>query len=291
MRPISTFSSPENGKGAPRAKLVTAGLAKKQPAVARLLEDEQERITVFAAKLRAIERAADARALLTLANGLLAEYTKAKRAIGMLDFDDLIERAGALLGDGEAAAWVLYKLDGGIDHILIDEGQDTSPAQWDLIAPLQAEFFSGAAARSEVIRTVFAVGDPKQSIYSFQGADPQRFLDESQKLSLRVAAADRVFVAPRLEMSFRSTQTVLDAVDATFANLPLAGDAPGEGDKLEHIASRKGQTGLVEWWPVAPKPEARGTARLGCAAGSGKRRDGYRRAGQQTRRDREELDR
>jgi ATP-dependent helicase/nuclease subunit A len=244
----------DGGKGAPRAKLVTAGLSKKQPAVAGLLDVEQERVTLFAQKLRAIERAADARALLILANGLLAEYAASKRAIGMLDFDDLIERARALLGDGEAAAWVLYKLDGGIDHILIDEGQDTSPAQWDLIAPLQAEFFSGAAAR-DVTRTVFAVGDPKQSIYSFQGADPQRFLDESQKLSSRVAAAERVFVAPRLEMSFRSTQTVLDAVDATFAALPLAGDTPGEGDKLEHFAWREGQTGLVEWWPVAPKPE------------------------------------
>ncbi|HWA21091.1 MAG TPA: double-strand break repair helicase AddA [Caulobacterales bacterium] len=240
-------------KGEPRANVITAGLAGKHPALARLFADEQARVILFAAKLRAIERTEDARALLALARGLLDAYGTAKHAIGMLDFDDLIERAQTLLSRTDSASWVLYKLDGGIDHILIDEGQDTSPAQWDLIAPLQAEFFSGAAAR-ETTRTVFAVGDPKQSIYSFQGADPARFLDELQKLSSRVAAADRVFVAPQLKMSFRSTQTVLDAVDATFANLPLAGDTPGEGDRLEHFAWREGKAGLVEWWPIPAKP-------------------------------------
>ncbi|MES1202988.1 MAG: double-strand break repair helicase AddA, partial [Pseudomonadota bacterium] len=240
------------GDGKARTNIITAGVAKKQPALARLFDEEQIRVAAFATKLRAIERAADARHLLTLARGLLTAYGAAKKTIGMLDFDDLIERTHALLGRADSASWVLYKLDGGIDHILIDEGQDTSPAQWDLIAPLQAEFFAGAAAR-ETMRTVFAVGDPKQSIYSFQGADPARFLGESQKLSMRAATAERVFVAPRLEMSFRSTQTILDAVDATFADLPLAGDAPGEGDKLEHFAWREGETGLVEWWPIQPK--------------------------------------
>ncbi|MES1203801.1 MAG: UvrD-helicase domain-containing protein, partial [Pseudomonadota bacterium] len=240
-------------KGEPRANVITAGLAGKHPALARLFADEQARVIVFAAKLRAIERAEDARALLALARGLLAAYGAAKHAIGMLDFDDLIERAQALLSRTDSASWVLYKLDGGIDHILIDEGQDTSPAQWDLIAPLQAEFFSGAAAR-ETTRTVFAVGDPKQSIYSFQGADPARFLNESQKLDMRANEAGRVFVAPRLEMSFRSTQTVLDAVDNTFANLPLAGDTPGESDRLRHFSWREGQAGLVEWWPIPAKP-------------------------------------
>lgn len=239
--------------GKPRANIITAGLARRHPALGRLFGDEQARVAAFAAQLRAIERCADARALLTLARGLLSAYAAAKAAVGALDFDDLIERAQALLSRADSASWVLYKLDGGVDHILIDEGQDTSPAQWDLIAPLQAEFFSGAPAR-DIIRTVFAVGDPKQSIYSFQGADPARFLKESQTLSSRAAAAERTFVAPRLEMSFRSTQTVLDAVDATFLALPLAGEAIGEGDVLRHDAWREKHQGLVEWWPILPRP-------------------------------------
>src|SRR5262249_40114084 len=116
-----------------------------------------------------------------------------------------------------AAPWVLYKLDGGFDHILIDEGQDTSPAQWDLIAPLLDEFFSGAGARSVAMRTMFAVGDPKQSIYSFQGADPARFSAEGRALAARAAHAERTHVAPMLAMSFRSTPEILRAVDLVLA--------------------------------------------------------------------------
>ncbi len=162
-----------------------------------------------------------------------------------------------MLGAADAAPWVLYKLDYGIQHILIDEGQDTSPAQWALIEPLQREFFAGLSAR-EHIRTMFAVGDPKQSIYSFQGADPDRFLNEAQELSKRAAAAERAFVAPQLSMSFRSAQQILDAVDATFAMLPLSAGLGG-ADIPKHVAKRTEETGLVEWWPLARPPERQPT--------------------------------
>ena len=68
-----------------------------------------------------------------------------------------------------------YKLDRGVDHVLIDEAQDTSPRQWDIVAHIISEFTSGAGARDGVMRTVFAVGDEKQSIFSFQGAAPREF--------------------------------------------------------------------------------------------------------------------
>src|SRR5262249_55316063 len=161
--------------------------------------------------------------------------------------------AQALLQRSDAAPWVLYKLDGGLDHILIDEGQDTSPAQWELIAPLQDEFFAGAGARDKR-RTVFAVGDPKQSIYGFQGADPNRFLGEKQKLSKRAHRAGAIFKAPVLETSFRSSPEVLSVVDATFAKLPLSADEPGKHDETRHLASRDDEHGCVEVWPLAMRP-------------------------------------
>ena len=83
---------------------------------------------------------------------------------------------------------MLYKLDGGLDHILVDEAQDTSPAQWDVIRALAEEFFSGSGAR-EVARTLFAVGDEKQSIYSFQGAAPTMFAAHGR--GVRAAGAAR----------------------------------------------------------------------------------------------------
>ncbi|MGE0597543.1 MAG: UvrD-helicase domain-containing protein, partial [Hyphomonadaceae bacterium] len=143
----------------------------------------------------------------------------------------------------------------GLDHILIDEGQDTSPAQWDLIAPLMDEFFAGSGARAQV-RTVFAVGDPKQSIYAFQGADPERFLNEDQQLERRARLSGQKFVAPVLETSFRTSPEILAAVDATFADKELAPGAPEKFNDVRHIAARADQPGLVEVWPVAFKPQA-----------------------------------
>jgi hypothetical protein len=110
-------------------------------------------------------------AVLAIADAVRAEYQRLKLTEVVLDYDDLIDKAQNLLSRADAASWVLYKIDGGIDHILVDEAQDTNPAQWAIIENLAAEFFAGAG-RSERLRTLFAVGDEKQSIYSFQGANP-----------------------------------------------------------------------------------------------------------------------
>ncbi|EBX4817114.1 double-strand break repair helicase AddA, partial [Salmonella enterica subsp. enterica serovar Newport] len=115
------------------------------------------------------------RAALIVADRLIQRYENLKASRGFLDFNDLITRTHRLLSRAEAGAWVQYKLDQGIDHILIDEAQDTSPEQWEVVRALTAEFFVGEGARGDLNRTVFAVGDEKQSIYSFQGASPDAF--------------------------------------------------------------------------------------------------------------------
>lgn len=239
--------------GEPYADFCTRTIRAKHPALVATCEAIGAQALIARDRWRAAERAADAAAAVTIGHALAVAYAEVKEAAGALDFEDLIGRASALLNMADSAPWVLYKLDGGVTHILIDEGQDTSPAQWRLIAPLQAEFFAGeGAARQD--RTVFAVGDPKQSIYSFQGADPAHFLRESQALSTRAAAAKRAFAAPTLAMSFRSTPEVLRAVDATFESLPLSADA-SQGDVIAHAARRSGENGRVEWWPLAPRPD------------------------------------
>ena len=112
--------------------------------------------------------------MLHIAIAVAANYRREKLERGLLDYDDLIDKTLALLDSG-ASAWVHYKLDRGVDHVLIDEAQDTSPRQWDIIAHIISEFTSGAGARDGMMRTVFAVGDEKQSIFSFQGAAPREF--------------------------------------------------------------------------------------------------------------------
>ncbi|KAG1651468.1 ATP-dependent helicase/nuclease subunit A [Nymphon striatum] len=135
---------------------------------------------------------------------------------GLLDFEDLIKRTESMLLKQDVAAWVRMKLDQGIDHILVDEAQDTSPAQWRVIRTLADEFFDGETAGSNK-RTVFAVGDEKQSIYSFQGADPRGFDDERLHFKVKVKNAERAFEDIALDASFRSTEAILSSVDHVFA--------------------------------------------------------------------------
>ncbi len=235
--------------------LVTASFAAQQPWLTRTLAPVEALAAAAREQLNAIDRAEDAAAVLALALKLDQAYGDAKARAGMLDFDDLIEQARRLLRQSEAAPWVLYKLDGGLDHILIDEGQDTSPAQWELIAPLQDEFFAGRGAR-ERARTMFAVGDPKQSIYSFQGADPGRFLEEARALEKRARSAKLAFAAPDLLTSFRSAPEILAVVDATLKHLPLMAAPPQSEDVTEHLAAREKESGVVEVWPLALRPPA-----------------------------------
>src|SRR6185312_5054357 len=155
-------------------------------------------------------------ALVTLGDALLDEYDRRKTLHGQLDYDDLIGKTLALLRRPGVAPWVLFKLDGGLDHILIDEAQDTNPEQWDIVSNLAEEFFAGEGARAEV-RTVFAVGDPKQSIFSFQRADPASFARMRDHFKRRVDEARALWNEIPLTISFRSTAAVLDAVNAIFA--------------------------------------------------------------------------
>ena len=191
-------------------------------------------------------------ALLTLALPVTQAYAREKTASGKLDYEDLIGRTARLLVN-PGAAWVLYKLDGGLDHLLLDEVQDTAPAQWEIAGQLTAEFFAGAGSR-DVTRTVFAVGDRKQSIYGFQGADPDAFETWRGRLRKRVKDSGAEWEDVTLDVSFRSTAPVLALVDAVFA-LPLAAEGVTDGGVLSHLADRAGHAGRCDIWPVTPRPE------------------------------------
>lgn len=174
-------------------------------------------------------------------------YEGQKQQRGWLDFDDLILRAKALLSDPKVAQWVLYRIDGGIDHILVDEAQDTSPRQWAVIDKLADEFSSGEGAQGDKPRTIFVVGDKKQSIYSFQGAAPQEFDHQRDTYRDKLQGAGQPFQSESLDYSFRSSAAILNAVDSTF----------GPGNDLmqvetKHIAFKDQLPGRVDLWPIVP---------------------------------------
>lgn len=216
----------------------------------RLL-DEQSRIWDLIDRRKAARAVERTGALFLLAAEIHDRVEQAKMRIGALDFQDLIDKTLALLSRGDTA-WVLYKLDRGIDHVLIDEAQDTNPQQWEILRKITEDFTSGEGAGGKRIRTLFAVGDPKQSIYGFQGAAPQEFESTRRDWSKKVREAELPFEDVSLTMSFRSGRAVLSAVDATFAveknfkGLSFEDKAVG----TVHESARPHAPGLVEMWPT-----------------------------------------
>jgi ATP-dependent helicase/nuclease subunit A len=193
-------------------------------------------------------------AALTLAERLNNDYEDLKKRRSQLDFEDLIAGTAELLTKSDVGPWIHYKLDQGIDHILVDEAQDTSPIQWSVIQSLAEDFFAGDGARAAV-RTLFAVGDEKQSIYSFQGARPERFSEERDRTRRRVLAGGQEFSGVRLPLSFRSTADVLAAVDYVFTSPDNARGLSDGDEPVVHKSSRIGHPGAVDLWDmIVPEP-------------------------------------
>lgn len=242
--------------GDARARLVTKAVTEKHPNAEDTLRQEAVRLIAVMEGRRLARVAGLTSAMLLFAKQLFATYEAAKRAQGMLDYDDLIAYARDLIAGPASTAWVLYKLDDGLDHILVDEAQDTNPLQWQIVDALASEFLAGEGTQ-ETTRTVFAVGDAKQSIYGFQHAEPAEFDRMRHEFRRRCDAANLRFHDGVLNFSFRSTEAVLGLVDAVFADEGARrGLGNQDGDVLRHEAARAGVGGLVELWETeAPQPE------------------------------------
>ncbi len=227
-------------KRTPRAKMATKKVAENAPDALEALLAEQGRVELLHRTLIEIEMLRRSSALLRLGAASFQAYEARKTARALLDYDDLIGKTVMLLEDG--APWVLYKLDGGIEHVLVDEAQDTAPEQWRVVRALTGEYFAGEGA-VERRRTVFVVGDEKQSIFSFQGADLAAFAASREDFAARAGAAWREVALP---LSFRSAPAVLDVVDAAFDN--EAARAGVSTAPIRHIARRAIAGGRVDLW-------------------------------------------
>lgn len=237
--------------GAPRkGNFPTKMVKDNTPWVPDMLDLLKDRMVIARNQRLAQMALIRAEVLHDFAAAFLGLYDRRKAAIGKLDYDDLIQKTRSLLARSNMAAWVLYRLDGGIDHILVDEAQDTSPAQWDIVRILAEEFHAGAEER-ETPRTVFVVGDEKQSIYSFQGADPSEFGAMQQYFADRLSGVSQTLHNSELLYSFRSAVPVLAVVDKVFT-----GEArDGLHGQILHRAVNVDLPGKVELWPFVEKTE------------------------------------
>src|SRR5580700_10256943 len=236
----------------PRASVATQSI---NSGLRERLSKERDRLIPLLQRRRAVGSRDRSAALTTVAHEVLTRYRDEKERRGLLDYDDLIDKALALLSDF-SAAWVHYKLDLGVDHVLVDEAQDTSHKQWEIVRRLTAEFFAGAGARS-VMRTLFAVGDEKQSIYSFQNAAPKEFENMRRHYKSAHEKAGLGFVDSKFEHSFRSGGEILAAVDLVFAREEIAASVTSDAAGFPpHIALEDAAPSVVEIWEPE-KPDQR----------------------------------
>ena len=247
--------------GNPReSRMVPAALAKSRPDIVESMHAEQGRLMELRERYVACRMAERSCAVLHLSHRIISNFEDSKQRLGALDFDDLIEKTAQLLKNSKQAAWVLYKLDEGLSHILIDEAQDTSPRQWEVISALAGEFFAGKGSEKyqefAIPRSLFAVGDEKQSIFRFQGADLQVYDEKRRRFGKDAEDAQLRWEEVPLRTSFRSTPEVLQAVDFLFSEGVGKDSVSASGKKILHEANRSNEHGLVELWDLECKEDS-----------------------------------
>ena len=235
-----------------RISLMYKDTSLKFPGTQEFVVGEQQRLQLLFRQQDLLLRIEATANMFVLARAIHQNIETQKSRHGTYDFDDLIKRTNTLLHNSRAAQWVLYKLDSGLNHILLDEAQDTSPAQWSIIQALAEEFFAGAGSPKSLERTIFVVGDRKQSIYSFQGADAESFAIARERFSKFIESKGKSSAEIQLNISYRSTEAVLDAVNRVFpaSNPQRFGFLPQDASEYDHTTTRRGAVGRVEVWPL-----------------------------------------
>jgi ATP-dependent helicase/nuclease subunit A len=251
---LSLFLTSE---GEVRKRLTTKATATAEDT----LRDEADRLLAGIDAVRTLNVAQGTESLLRMSDAILRHYSDKKRSLNLLDYDDLVYHAGQMMKrEDHAVSWVLQKLPGDLKHILVDEGQDTNPDQWQLISAIVEEFFTGPGRKKSKDNTVFVVGDEKQSIFSFQRADPDEFSARKKFFADLVHKSGGKWQEVDMEIAFRSSPAITQAVDAVFAN-PEAADGLFHKDdtadrRVTHNPFRRGQAGIVEVNPVLkPTPQ------------------------------------
>ncbi len=225
--------------------LVPKALDAEEPDLREFCEHVQGLLLAICAEQERWQIMAFAARHLRVAVRLAQDMAAAKARAGVIDYDDMIAAAARLLGGEGAADWVRFKLDSRIDHVLVDEAQDTNLLQWDVIRALVMEFFAGTGQR-DTFRSLFVVGDFKQSIFGFQGADPQIYADKQDDFHQLCEAEPDKWKELALSVNFRSVPLILDAVDRVIAHV---GEADFDARGVPAHYAHKDGAGTILLWP------------------------------------------
>ncbi|MFT4314128.1 MAG: UvrD-helicase domain-containing protein [Wolbachia pipientis] len=226
------------------SSIITKGALEKFEDVEQMIESIQNALFAHVKDINSYQIFARTSSLLSIFKVYVDLYNSEKSKNALLDYDDIINLATDLLSNPGDKDWILFNLDQKIDHILVDEAQDNSISQWKIITSLCDEFFTGGDEK----RTLFVVGDVKQSIYRFQGANPHLFNYMQQYFHTKTGGRD--WVSCQLEKSFRSTPEVLMLVDRIFNN--FREEISFNDNEIKHIPHRENDQGYIEIWPLLP---------------------------------------
>lgn len=240
-------------KGEISSRLATKKTREAHPFIDDFEDSESQLALEYRKRSIAIKTAQQTMAIYVVAAQMDQGYSQRKMTAGLMDYNDLIAKTVTLFNEG-GVSWVRYKLDKGIQHLLIDEAQDTSPDQWKILSSLAEEFFQQnednqpSGAGDKPARTLFSVGDYKQSIYSFQGARPDLFHQQKDRFAGLAKRNQKPFAEVNLDTSFRTTSPVLSLVDrVTRGSNPDQEDfLEGLGEAAAHGISRSQDAGFVE---------------------------------------------
>jgi ATP-dependent helicase/nuclease subunit A len=233
-------------EGEPK-KLASLAVVKNDDSLALEIDKATEKLVDFEERITSKKLYKTTENLTYIVYGIIQIYEYLKDGRSALDYNDLIHKTTALLNDKEATSWVLYKLDGGIEHLMLDEAQDTSPEQWQIVNALTTEFFS-----EETKRTLFVVGDEKQSIYRFQGADINNFYDQKRRYQNTTAHLNNRLELVPFNMSFRTLPAILNVVDKTFEPPHLKAQITDDESAINHAFFRGDNANLTGYFELKP---------------------------------------
>ncbi len=220
------------------------GSEAKDERLLKIIDEQKALIINFNEKLNSLRICNDTAIILRFIDQILESYSNKKKQDSFLDYNDLIVETNKLLMNPDFSNWVKMKMDGSFDHILVDESQDTNHQQWNIIKALSEDFFSGIGAGDDN-RSIFIVGDEKQSIYSFQGAEANI---SKEIYSYFYEASNEKLQKIELNNSFRSGSEVLNLVDKVFSDQKRK-DAISKTSEFKNHNPIRNTKGKVEVWP------------------------------------------
>lgn len=234
-------------KNTPRKQILKKNILSENINLAEIINKIQNILLDTIEQQKRITSAKLSLAITLFSATVIDKYEEIKEDQKVFEYDDILIKARKILLS-ENSDWIKFKISLNTSHVLIDEAQDTNEIQWEIIKIITEDFYTGNSVAND--RSIFVVGDVKQSIYSFQGANPKHFLEAKEYFKKKLAESSIKLKEVFQNKSYRSTNTILNFVDKTFQSPALIKALTNESKEIIHTVNRKDTSSEIEIWPI-----------------------------------------